>query len=181
MLPFSRSRGALILNVPGARAEMLNFRLGASGQSLTISDSAMQHFSSRRQRKIWNRESGGQLFAEIVGVDIVITTVTGPRRSDRRSRFSYRPNRRLEQIEIDRQFANGLHYVGDWHTHPGTSLRHSTGDLSAMRLIDGSGACSIPHPISLIYSAKRDAIVAYCYEHDRLSPIGLSAITRIPV
>jgi integrative and conjugative element protein (TIGR02256 family) len=111
---------------------MLNFRLGASGQSLTISDAAMQHFSSRRQRKIWNRESGGQLFAEIVGVDIVITTVTGPRRSDRRSRFSYRPNRRLEQIEIDRQFANGLHYVGDWHTHPEPYARPSGEDLKSM-------------------------------------------------
>jgi integrative and conjugative element protein (TIGR02256 family) len=111
---------------------MLNFRLGGSGQSLSISDVAMQHFSSRRQRKIWNREAGGQLFAEIIGVDIVITTVTGPRRSDRRSRFSYRPDRRLEQIEIDRQFANGLHYVGDWHTHPEPYARPSGEDLRSM-------------------------------------------------
>jgi hypothetical protein len=77
---------------------MLNFRLGGSGQSLSISDVAMQHFSSRRQGKIWNREAGGQLFAEIIGVDIVITTVTGPRRSDRRSRFqlSSRPPTRAD-------------------------------------------------------------------------------------
>lgn len=111
---------------------MLNFRLADSGQSLTISDVALQHFSNCRQRKIWSREAGGQLFAEITGVDIVITAVTGPRKSDWRSRFSYRPDRRLEQAEIDQQFASGLHYVGDWHTHPQPYARPSGEDLRSM-------------------------------------------------
>lgn len=112
---------------------MLNFRLGDSGQSLIISDLALQHFSKRRQRKIWSREAGGQLFAEITGLDIVITTVTGPRKRDRRSRFSYHPDRRLEQAEIDRHFACGLHYVGDWHTHPEPYATPSCEDLRSMR------------------------------------------------
>ena len=112
---------------------MLNFRLGASGQSLTISDEVLNHFSKHRQRRCWSREAGGQLFAEIKGVDIVIAHATGPRRGDSRSRFTYRPNRRLEQREIDRYFAQGLHYVGDWHTHPEPRAVPSSEDLRSMR------------------------------------------------
>jgi integrative and conjugative element protein (TIGR02256 family) len=112
---------------------MLNFRLGASGQSLTISDGVLEHFSKHRQRKCWSREAGGQLFAEINGVDIVIACATGPRRADRRSRFTYYPDRRLEQIEIDRYFARGFHYVGDWHTHPELRAAPSWEDLRSMR------------------------------------------------
>jgi hypothetical protein len=37
---------------------------------------------------------------------------------DRRSRYSYRPNPAAEQREIYDMHAVGLHYVGDWHTHP---------------------------------------------------------------
>ena len=112
---------------------MLNFRLGTSGQSLTISDDVLEHFSKHRQRKCWAREAGGQLFAEINGIDIVIARATGPRRNDRRSRFTYFPNRRSEQAEIDRHFSHGLHYVGDWHTHPEPRATPSSEDLRSMR------------------------------------------------
>ena len=111
---------------------MLNFRLGDSGQSLTISDAVLKHLSKYRQRRAWSREAGGQLFAEISGTDIVITTITGPRRSDRRSRFAYHPDRRREQAEIDKHFAQALHYVGDWHTHPQPRPTPSSEDLRSM-------------------------------------------------
>jgi integrative and conjugative element protein (TIGR02256 family) len=112
---------------------MLNFRLGISGQSLTISDGVLEHFSKYRQRRCWSREAGGQLFAEINGADIVIERATGPRRGDSRSRFTYHPNRKLEQREIDRHFAHSLHYVGDWHTHPEPRAVPSFEDLQSMR------------------------------------------------
>ena len=42
---------------------------------------------------------------------------TGPRKTDRRSRFWYQPDRRAEQEEIDRLHRENLLFVGDWHTH----------------------------------------------------------------
>lgn len=36
----------------------------------------------------------------------------------RRSRYGRRPDRRAEQREIADRHARGLHFVGDWHTHP---------------------------------------------------------------
>lgn len=32
--------------------------------------------------------------------------------------MSFIPNRIAERREITRLFKSGLHYVGDWHTHP---------------------------------------------------------------
>jgi integrative and conjugative element protein (TIGR02256 family) len=48
----------------------------------------------------------------------VVEEATGPRPTDRRTRTSYVPDRAAEQREIDSRYAGGLHYVGDWHTHP---------------------------------------------------------------
>jgi integrative and conjugative element protein (TIGR02256 family) len=63
-------------------------------------------------------EAGGQLFAHLAEEQVAISSVTGPRQADRRSRYLYLPNRREEQREIDDNHRNGLHFVGDWHTHP---------------------------------------------------------------
>ena len=64
------------------------------------------------------REAGGQFFARIDEPRIIVEEATGPRRSDRRTRTSYTPNRFAEQREINSLYKRGLHYVGDWHTHP---------------------------------------------------------------
>ncbi|RWE08122.1 MAG: hypothetical protein EOS23_24970 [Mesorhizobium sp.] len=39
------------------------------------------------------------------------------------------PDRKAEQREIDQYFANGLEYVGDWHTHPGKVPTPSRDDI----------------------------------------------------
>lgn len=112
---------------------MINLRIGLSGQSLTLDDSVLCHFKRYRQVNRWNREAGGQLFAKINGGDIVVEEISGPRRTDKRSRFSYHPDRKAEQAEIDLQFSRGLHYVGDWHTHPEAFPRPSSEDVHSMR------------------------------------------------
>jgi len=58
------------------------------------------------------------LFGTFDGDTTVIEKATGPRRTDRRSRRSYRLDPDAEQREICEMHACGLHYVGDRHTHP---------------------------------------------------------------
>jgi integrative and conjugative element protein (TIGR02256 family) len=89
--------------------------------------------SHHRQTSCWKREAGGQLFARIHGDEWSVEQATGPRESDFRSRFGFRPNRHAEQQEIEERFSAGLHYVGDWHTHPESSPKPSSTDLSSMR------------------------------------------------
>jgi integrative and conjugative element protein (TIGR02256 family) len=97
---------------------VISFNIGHSGQSLAFDDDVLAHFDRHRQTRFWQREAGGLLFARIDLPIISVCSITGPRRRDRRSRYSYRPDECAEQREIDEMFQRDLHFVGCWHTHP---------------------------------------------------------------
>jgi integrative and conjugative element protein (TIGR02256 family) len=119
--------------MPESAGRMIVYPLGISGQRLIFSPCAVAHFQKYRQLRWWQREAGGQLFARFALPDITIEEVTGPRRGDWRTRFTYRPNRRAEQQEIAERHRRGLHFVGDWHTHPEAVPRPSPRDDHSMR------------------------------------------------
>lgn len=112
---------------------VLNLDLGSSGQTVHFCDRVLQHFDQHRQTRYWQRESGGQLFGIIAQTDILITDITGPRRSDRRTKVLYLPDREREQEEINERFSKGLHFMGDWHTHPEPHPTPSITDFVSMR------------------------------------------------
>ena len=94
------------------------YPIANSGQRVIFSDEVLAHFAKYRQIRWWQREAGGQLFAQFKLPNIVVVEATGPRPGDSRSRYGYRPDRKAEQREIVDRHAKGLHFVGDWHTHP---------------------------------------------------------------
>lgn len=91
---------------------------GPDGLIMHIEQTVLTHLYVNAQHKFWSREAGGQLFASINNDRWVIAKATGPRPTDFRSRFAFRPDRKAENTEILALFQEGLHYVGDWHTHP---------------------------------------------------------------
>lgn len=97
---------------------MLIYPLGCSHQLLILTERVLDHVQRHRQVRKTQREAGGQLFARFDGDRIIVEEATGPRRSDRRSRLTYAPDRPTEQAEIIERHKRGLHYIGDWHTHP---------------------------------------------------------------
>jgi integrative and conjugative element protein (TIGR02256 family) len=111
---------------------VIEYPIGVSGQTLIVSDGVLQHFRKHRQRRWWHSEAGGQLFARFDGSGIIVEEETGPRRTDRRSRTSYVPDRKAEQAEIIERQARGLHFVGDWHTHAEAQPHPSRRDLSSI-------------------------------------------------
>lgn len=113
-------------------ADMIVFRMDGVGPSVEMADTVLDHLSRHRQTTCWKREAGGQLFAGFDGERWVVEKATGPRRSDLRSRFGFRPDRRAEQREIDQAFALGLHFIGDWHTHPEPVPKPSVDDLESV-------------------------------------------------
>ena len=86
-----------------------------------------------QQIESFSAEAGGQLFARFSDAEIRVERATGPRISDRRSRFGYVPDRRREQEEIDALHGRGLHFIGDWHTHPEPRPRPSTSDIRSIQ------------------------------------------------
>ena len=111
---------------------MITYPIGNSAQRLIFSKGVVEHFISHQQRRRWQREAGGQLFARFDGNEIIVEDCTGPRRSDRRTRNAFRPDRRAERQEIEERFEQGLHFIGDWHTHPEDYPQPSSLDLHSV-------------------------------------------------
>ena len=111
---------------------MIAYSVGASGQVVILTEAAMETFRRHRQKRWYQREAGGQLFARFDGGRIVIEQATGPRASDKRSLVSFHPNRKAEQKEIIDRHRDGLHYVGDWHTHREDIPQASSTDIASI-------------------------------------------------
>ncbi|WP_420418342.1 Mov34/MPN/PAD-1 family protein [Pacificispira sp.] len=111
----------------------ISIPIGTSGQELVYEPDVLRHFSRNRQFSSPSKEAGGQLFAKFVGSSIRIVVATGPYPSDKRTRVSFAPNRALENKEIRSMFKRGLHYIGDWHTHPEKRPKPSAIDVASMR------------------------------------------------
>jgi integrative and conjugative element protein (TIGR02256 family) len=122
---------------------MLLYTLGASAQTVVITDAVLAYFAKHRQLQWHQAEAGGQLFAEVSPTAILIRKATGPRKTDRRTRTTYQGDRRAEQREIQVQHRHNLHYVGDWHTHPTARPVPSARDLATVREIATQSAHSL--------------------------------------
>lgn len=111
------------------------FRIGNSDQQLVLTTGVLNHLASLQQISRSSPEAGGQLFARFVGELIHVERATGPRPTDRRSRFRYIPDQRADQKEIDAAHRQGLHFIGDWHTHPEPIPTPSSHDVRSIRSV----------------------------------------------
>ena len=91
-----------------------------SYQSLSIcfTDDCLAVLGSNRQIGWLAKEIGGQLFAQFTskGIEVAMATVT--KGKSRRTRYGFFPDRDAERADVQLLFNKGLHYIGDWHTHP---------------------------------------------------------------
>ena len=108
---------------------MIRYPIGDSGQTLVFHSHVVEHFLRYRQHYRWAKEAGGQLFAVFDQAEIKVIMSTGPRLTDQRTRYSYIPDRKVEQAEIDYFYKKGLHFIGDWHTHAERVPVPSSNDL----------------------------------------------------
>ena len=106
-----------------------------SEQQLRIMGSVAKHFDRYRQRFHCSKESGGQLFGTIDSQSIFVTLAVGPRRTDERTRSSFRSDPRAAQRDIERQHALGNLYLGEWHTHAEDIPRYSPSDSRTMEAL----------------------------------------------
>lgn len=108
------------------------YPIGESGQYLSIEQNVLDRFFKWRQLDSRTPEAGGQLFGAVEGQYIKVKLATGPRGSDRRGRFFFIADRLAERREIRTLHKSGLHYFGDWHTHPQSIPTPSGTDLASM-------------------------------------------------
>ena len=111
---------------------MLVYPIPDSAQRIIFHQEVLAHFRKHRQLDRHSAEAGGQLFARVERLNIQIVEATGPSRADKRARFSFFPSRRTEQADIVSRYRKGLHFIGDWHTHPENLPRPSTKDIESI-------------------------------------------------
>jgi integrative and conjugative element protein (TIGR02256 family) len=111
---------------------MIVYALKDRPERVILEDRVVEHFRGARQLRRRDREAGGQLFARLTPPSVIVTDATGPAKKATRSRFSFLPNRVGEQLEINAMYDKGLHYVGDWHTHPAPRGEPSARDFQSI-------------------------------------------------
>lgn len=124
----------------------MNFRHDTA--VIEFSPACLALFEKHRQRGWRHREIGGQLFARFKDETVFIELATVVRGG--RFRFAFQPDRHAEQVEIEQYFAKGLHYVGDWHTHPEAAPQPSTPDVVKMRGIFTESEHQLPFMLMVI-------------------------------
>lgn len=127
----------------------LTFTAQGSGLVVTLTPNVLAHFEANVQRGE-RSEAGGQLFGTFPSPNIMkVEKATGPVSAYRRFWNKIILNQRADQREINAEFERGLHYLGDWHTHPVTiptpspmdyqtfqsRFRKSTHELHAMLMV----------------------------------------------
>lgn len=106
--------------------------LSLDGLSMYFSEKAISQLHKYKQTG--NRdEAGGFLFGEIRSGVVTIQSASSPSRADKRSRFGFSWDKREANKTIQENFKNGLHYLGDWHTHPSSKPTPSRDDTQAIR------------------------------------------------
>ncbi|PWK29720.1 Mov34/MPN/PAD-1 family protein [Pseudomonas sp. OV226] len=84
-----------------------------------FTEQALFHMYAYAQRRLWQKEAGGEIFSsEPDAGGLIITAATGPHPSDRRSRFAWNPNINASDRYRQIEFSHNRHAVGLWHTHP---------------------------------------------------------------
>lgn len=137
--------------------------LGRKSSRLVFEPRALKTLFAERQLKPSQPESGGQLFGKFTEDAVHITTVTIPSRDDDRSRFRFSRLQATEQAEIDQAFSAGLHYLGDWHTHPEAKPRPSQIDQTSAKKLFRTSTSELRNFLMVIVGTSenlRDIYVA---------------------
>ncbi|EIE1264025.1 Mov34/MPN/PAD-1 family protein [Vibrio parahaemolyticus] len=103
-----------------------------AGITLTIQTSACQKFL-RYQQPLGRNEAGGMLFGSINGSAVNVEDISTPSILDKRSPIGFRWHRESANETIIKFSKKGLHYLGDWHSHPQSKPEPSHSDIESIR------------------------------------------------
>jgi integrative and conjugative element protein (TIGR02256 family) len=141
----------------------LVFHHAEFAQRVEISIAALAHFHHHRQRRAWAREAGGQIFGTVTAEVVRVLETYGPRRTDERTRTSFRSDPVSAQQEVDRCVERGLVYLGEWHTHPEPRPTASSTDRNAFTRLLGKSSLRVNALLLLIQGTGDggDALAVY--------------------
>jgi integrative and conjugative element protein (TIGR02256 family) len=111
---------------------LIRYVIQPGGPGILVADRVLATLLRHRQSTPGAMEAGGQLFARFDGTETNVVEATGPTPFDHRGRFFFHPSRLFQRLEIRNCYKKGLHFVGDWHTHPQSYPRPSSEDRKSI-------------------------------------------------
>ncbi|WP_185972756.1 Mov34/MPN/PAD-1 family protein [Shewanella hanedai] len=102
------------------------------GIELIFSFKAIEQFEKFKQNLTQN-EAGGMLFGSFKGNQVIVEEISTPSNGDKRALFSFIWEKKAANRVIKEQYSKGLHYLGDWHTHPEVFPEPSGSDIESIR------------------------------------------------
>lgn len=106
----------------------------SDGCFLTVRRSVCGGLNKFRQTKKTSKEAGGVLLGRILERtgNYIVDEITTPKRTDRRSRYSFYRSKAHHDIALKRWKASGGEclYIGLWHSHPESSPTPSGVDFN---------------------------------------------------
>lgn len=132
---------------------------------IRFESAVVEFLEKHRQRNWFANERAGQLFGTIDGAIVTVAEATGPRRGDRANHISYNIDRKAAQREIDERYEKGLHYIGDWHTHPQKAPGPSMTDVLSMVRLFCTSSHQLNH-VAMLIVGTRDPETWWCSVHD---------------
>lgn len=110
----------------------ISFPVGSSGQTLIISPRVLKVFRKHIQKNSSTPEGGGVLLARFSLPQIEIVLATEPRPEDTRQRHLFISDPQQRNHIVEKSFRKGIHFVGEWHTHPQREPSPSALDVKSM-------------------------------------------------
>ncbi|MBC3806987.1 Mov34/MPN/PAD-1 family protein [Undibacterium seohonense] len=114
------------------------------------------------RQTIFRKEAGGLLFCSNPNTNhINISYISSPSIYDLRSKYFFKSDERTSQDIINKQFHQGHHYVGDWHTHAEKVPTPSEQDKKTICDIYRKSNHHLFYIIFLIVSSEKDFSKSY--------------------
>ena len=104
-------------------------------------------------------ETGGILLGRPTNTGATVDAVVGPGPDATHARHSFTPDSEWQAAQVALAWRQdpGLHYLGDWHTHPGGTTRFSALDHDTAKTIAAYTAARQPEPFMLVAALGHNA------------------------
>lgn len=152
------------------------YRFDETGQTIEIAPTVLEKFTRNQQASSRAAEAGGLLFASISARSIQISSATEPTNSDIRSRFFFKSSRSRAKASIKQGFKDGLHFVGEWHTHPEPNPTPSKIDLDSMAQSFRSSKHQLEHFVMIIVGNDKNDMRLWVSIHNDVRVLRLSEV-----
>lgn len=153
----------------------MKFYIPNSNQRIILSPEVIETFTLFCQDSK-SSESGGLLFADFCFPEIVIKLATIPNKKDKCARYSFIPCRNIQRKIVFEKYKTGLHYIGEWHTHPVAYPTPSNLDINSMKDTFLKSKHELNFILMIIVGSSKEKLQLWCSLHNAKEMIQLHEV-----